>query len=208
MVPTLGLVSQLSAARTGHRLERLVDGVQSTVSFTLRTTVQSTHCAGDGSESFLNSLFITVPATLLNMLVAAFAAYAFAWMKFRGRDALFLVVIGLIVVPLQLTLIPVLRMYASVGLTGTFQGIWLAHAAYGLPFAVLLLRNFFVALPKDLLESAFLEGASHFTAFWADRAAALGAGVGRLGIFQFLWVWNDLLIALVYLGWARRTSRR
>ena len=152
------------------------------------------------ARSFVNSLTISVPATLLTMLVAALAAYAFSWMEFPGREALFLVVVGLIVVPLQLTLIPVLRMYAATGLTGTFRGLWLAHIAYGLPFAVFLLRNFFVALPKDLLESAFLEGASHFTAFRRIVLPLSVPALAALGIFQFLWVWNDLLIALVYLG--------
>ncbi|HSK48294.1 MAG TPA: carbohydrate ABC transporter permease [Coriobacteriia bacterium] len=152
------------------------------------------------ARSFLNSLIIAVPATLLTILVAALAAYAFSWIEFRGREALFLLVVALLVVPLQLTLIPVLRMYATVGLTGTFTGMWIAHVAYGLPFAVFLLRNFFIALPKDLLESAFLEGASHFTAFWRIVVPLSVPALAALGIFQFLWVWNDLLIALVYLG--------
>lgn len=158
------------------------------------------------ARSFVNSLIISVPATLLTILVAALAAYAFSWMEFRGREALFLGVVALLVVPLQLTLIPVLRMYARLGLTGTFTGMWIAHVAYGLPFAVFLLRNFFVALPKDLLESAFLEGASHFTAFWRIVLPLSVPALAALGIFQFLWVWNDLLIALVYLGGFREVA--
>lgn len=155
------------------------------------------------ARSFLNSLLIAGPATLLTMVVAALAAYAFSWMEFRGRDWLFLIVVALLVVPIQLTLIPILRMFANLELTGTFPAIWLAHTAYGLPFAVFLLRNFFVALPKDLLESAFLEGASHFTAFRRIVLPLSVPALAALGIFQFLWLWNDLLVALVYLGGVR-----
>lgn len=151
-------------------------------------------------RSFLNSLMISVPGTAITIIVAALAAYAFSWIEFGGREWFFLIVIGLLVVPLQLTLIPVLRMYATLNWTGTFFAIWLAHAAYGLPFAVLLLRNFFIALPKDLLESAYLDGASHFTAFSRVVLPLSVPAVAALGIFQFLWLWNDLLIALVYLG--------
>jgi alpha-glucoside transport system permease protein len=140
---------------------------------------------------------------VITIIVAALAAYAFSWMEIPGREWLFLLVVALLVVPIQLTLIPILRMFASAGLTGTFYGIWLAHTAYGLPFAVFLLRNFFVALPKDLLESAFLEGASHFTAFWRIVLPLSVPALAALGIFQFLWLWNDLLVALVYLGGVR-----
>jgi alpha-glucoside transport system permease protein len=150
--------------------------------------------------SFRNSIIIAVPATMLTMLIAALAAYAFAWIDFPGRDWLFLIVVALIVVPIQLTLIPVLKMYAALGITGTFPAIWLAHIAYGLPFAVFLLRNFFVALPKDLLESAQLEGAGHFKVFWRIVLPLSVPALAALGIFQFLWTWNDLLVALVYLG--------
>ena len=151
-------------------------------------------------RSFLNSLIISIPATILPILLAAFAAYAFAWMEFPGRDTLFLIVVGLLVVPLQMTLIPVLKLYTRFHLTGTFVGIWLAHTAYGLPYAVYLLRNFFGALPKDLFESAFLDGASTFTAFTRLLIPLSVPAIASLAIFQFMWVWNDLLVALTYLG--------
>ena len=159
------------------------------------------------AQSFVNSIIIAVPATLLTMLIAALAAYAFAWIDFPGRDWLFLIVVALIVVPIQLTLIPVLKMYAALGLTGTFPAIWLAHIAYGLPFAVFLLRNFFVALPKDLLESAQLEGAGHFRVFWTIVLPLSVPALAALAIFQFLWTWNDLLVAFVYLGGRSRLWR-
>lgn len=151
-------------------------------------------------RAFLNSLIITVPSTLLPMAVAAFAAYAFAWMEFRGRQVLFAIVVGLMVVPLQMTLIPLLRVYNRLGLAGTYVGIWLAHTGYGLPFAIYLLRNFFGALPRDLLESAYLDGASEFTAFVRLVLPLSVPALASLAIFQFLWVWNDLLVALIYLG--------
>jgi len=150
-------------------------------------------------QSFLNSLIISVPSTVIPILVAGFAAFAFAWMKFPGRDFLFIFVVALLVVPIQMTLIPVLRLLADVRLVGTFPGIWLAHTAYGLPFAIFLLRNFFAALPRELLESAYLDGASNLRIFFRLIFPLSVPAIASLTIFQFLWVWNDLLVALVYL---------
>jgi len=170
------------------------------------------------ARSFWNSVIITVPSTLLVILVAAFAAYAFAWMRFPGRNILFLVVVALLVVPLQMTLIPVLRLYVTLNdnlaflnndlpLLGgnvfgvnSFPGLWMAHVAYGLPFAVFLLRNFFGALPRDLFESAYLDGASDLGVFFRIVLPLSGPAIAALAIFQFLWVWQDLLVALVLLG--------
>jgi len=157
-------------------------------------------------RAFLNSLYITIPSTIIPIMVAAFAAYAFAWMEFPGRQVLFMIVVGLLVVPLQMTLIPILRVYNRLGLSGTFIGIWLAHTGYGLPFAVYLLRNFFGGLPKDLFESAFLDGASYLTAFFRLALPLSVPALASLAIFQFLWVWNDLLVALIYLGGTERVA--
>jgi len=151
-------------------------------------------------RAFLNSLIITLPSTVIPIMIAAFAAYAFAWMKFPGRQALFIVVVGLLVVPLQMTLIPILRLFNQLGLSGTFLGIWLAHTGYGLPFAIYLLRNFFGSLPQELFESAFIDGASWFKAFYRLALPLSVPAIASLAIFQFLWVWNDLLVALIYLG--------
>jgi alpha-glucoside transport system permease protein len=150
-------------------------------------------------RSFLNSLIISVPGTVIPILLAGFAAYAFAWMKFRGRDVIFMFVVALLVVPVQMTLIPVLKLLADTHLVGTFPGIWLAHTAYGLPFAIFLLRNFFAQLPKELLESAYLDGASNMRVFFRLILPLSVPAMASLAIFQFLWVWNDLLVALVYL---------
>lgn len=152
------------------------------------------------AQSFMNSLFISIPATVIPIMVAAFAAYAFAWMEFPGRRVLFVLIVGLLVVPLQMTFIPILRVYNRVGLTGTFPALWLAHAAYGLPFAIYLLRNFIGSLPRDLFESAFLDGASNFDIFFRIVMPLTIPSIASLVIFQFLWVWNDLLVALIYLG--------
>jgi alpha-glucoside transport system permease protein len=157
-----------------------------------------------GSEgmgnSFLNSLIVTIPATVIPITIAAFAAYAFAWIKFPGRGILFAVVVGLLVVPLQMSLIPVLRLYSDWGLYGTFLGMWLAHTAFGLPLAIFLLYNFISQLPRDLFESAAIDGASHFQTFIRIVLPLSVPALGAFAIFQFLWVWNDLLVALVFLG--------
>jgi alpha-glucoside transport system permease protein len=167
--------------------------------FTLELYEQALTRSGMG-RSFVNSLFITIPATVIPIMVAAFAAYAFAWLEFPGRQVFFVLVVGLLVVPLQLTFIPILRVYNRLALTGSFLGIWLAHAGYGLPFAIYLLRNSIGALPRDLFESAFLDGASSFDVFFQIVLPLVVPSIASLAIFQFMWVWNDLLVALIYLG--------
>jgi alpha-glucoside transport system permease protein len=150
--------------------------------------------------AFINSLVVTIPATVIPITIAAFAAYAFAWINFPLRGLLFAVVVGLLVVPLQMSLIPVLRLFGQVGLNGTFLGIWLAHTAFGLPLAIFLLYNFISQLPRDLFESAAIDGASHFQVFIRLVLPLSVPAIGAFAIFQFLWVWNDLLVALVFLG--------
>ena len=173
--------------------------------YSLENYVQVITASGLG-RAFLNSLIITIPSTIIPIMIAAFAAYAFARMEFPGRQVIFVIVVGLLVVPLQMTLIPILRVYNRLGLSGTFIGIWLAHTGYGLPFAVYLLRNFFGALPKDIFESAFLDGASHSTAFFKLALPLSVPALASLAIFQFLWVWNDLLVALIYLGGTEKVA--
>ncbi len=173
--------------------------------YSLENYAQVITASGLG-RAFLNSLIITIPSTIIPIMIAAFAAYAFARMEFPGRQTIFIIVVGLLVVPLQVTLIPILRVYNRLGLSGTFIGIWLAHTGYGLPFAVYLLRNFFGALPKDIFESAFLDGASHRTAFFKLALPLSVPALASLAIFQFLWVWNDLLVALIYLGGTEKVA--
>jgi alpha-glucoside transport system permease protein len=151
-------------------------------------------------RAFINSLIVTIPATFLPILFAAFAGYAFAWLHFKGRFLLFAILVGLQVVPLQMTLVPISRLYAQLGLNGTFLGVWLFHTGFGLPYAIYLMRNFLGALPTDLFEAAHLDGASHWTIFYRLVIPLAMPAIASLGIFQFLWVWNDLLVALVFLG--------
>ena len=151
-------------------------------------------------RAFINSLLVAVPSTILPILIASFAAYAFSWMDFKGRQWLFALLVGLQVVPLQMTLIPISRLYAELGLNGTFQGIWLFHTGFGLPYAIYLMRNFIGSLPRELFESAYLDGASHWTAFTKLAIPLSVPALASLAIFQFLWVWNDLLVALIFLG--------
>jgi alpha-glucoside transport system permease protein len=157
-------------------------------------------------QSFLNSLFISIPATVIPIMVAAFAAYAFAWMEFPGRNVLFILVVALLVVPLQSALIPVLQLTTSIGLTGTFPAVWLAHTGFGLPFAIFLLRNFFGALPREMFESAYLDGASPTTAFFRLVLPLSVPAIASLIIFQFMWVWNDLLVALILVGGSAKVA--
>lgn len=156
----------------------------------------------DIGAQFVNSIFITVPATIIPVLVAAFAAYAFAWMTFPGRNILFVVVVGMLVIPLQTTLIPILQLYGPKGfnIAGSFLTVWLAHTAYGLPFAIFLLRNFMGGLPREVFESAAIDGASPVTSFLRLALPMSVPAIAALVIFQFLFVWNDLLVALVFLG--------
>ena len=164
-------------------------------------------------SGFINSLFITIPATIIPIFVAAFAAYAFAWMSFPGRNILFVAIVGLLVVPLQTTFIPILELYASIrinfgpiqipnGLNGQFLALWLAHTGYGLPFAVYLLRNYMGGLPREVFESASIDGAGPVTAFFRLALPMSVPVIAALAIFQFLFVWNDLLVALIYIGFA------
>jgi alpha-glucoside transport system permease protein len=170
------------------------------------------------ADAFLNSLAVAIPATVIPISIAAFAAYAFSWMEFRGRYIMFVAVVGLLVVPLQMALIPILRLYSQgavlfdrqifpdLDLNGTFLGIWLAHTAFGLPLAIYLLRNYIGSLPSSIIESAKIDGADHFTIFRRLIVPLSVPALAAFAIFQFLWVWNDLLVAYVFLGGTARTK--
>jgi alpha-glucoside transport system permease protein len=151
-------------------------------------------------DAFINSLFITIPSTVIPVMVAAFAGYAFAWMDFPFKNAIFVGIVGLLVIPLQSTLIPVLRLLAGLGIAGEFLAVWLAHTGYGLPFAVYLLRNYMGGLPKEVFESASIDGANPATAFFRLALPMSVPVIASLAIFQFLFVWNDLLVSLIYIG--------
>lgn len=198
-VPTFGLFISSFRTPTDIHSTGWWNGLLPPWHFTIEN-YQSVLKSQDIGTAFINSLIISIPGTLIPVLVAAFAAYAFAWMKFPGRDWIFLTIVALLVVPIQMTLIPILNLFTHVGLTGSYLGIWLAHTAYGLPFAVYLLRSFFGALPSDLMESARIDGASHVRIFFNILLPLAVPSLASLVIFQFMWVWNDLLVALVLLG--------
>ncbi|MFH8802998.1 carbohydrate ABC transporter permease [Streptomyces sp. NPDC017936] len=150
------------------------------------------------TQAFWNTVLISVPTTVLVVVLAALAGYAFAWLDFPGRDAVFLVVVALLVVPVQIGLLPVAKLFGSLGLFGTVPGVVLFHVAYGLPFAVFLLRNYFVEIPKEMLEAARMDGGSEWRIFTRLVLPVGRPALASLAVFQFLWVWNDMLVALLF----------
>ncbi len=151
-------------------------------------------------NSFINSVAVAVPATIIPIMIAAFAAYAFTFMAFKGRDALFILVVGLLVVPNQVAFVPLFSLFRQLGLNGQFASVWLAHAGFGMPLAIFILRNYMSTLPRAVIESAKIDGASHFVTFWRLIIPMSVPALASFAIFQFLWVWNDLLVALIFLG--------
>jgi len=149
-------------------------------------------------DAFLNTLQITIPSTIIPLFLASAAAFAFAWVKFPFRDTLFLSIIAMLLVPIQMTLIPLSQIFRELGLIGTFFPIWIIHTTFALPFGIFLLRNFFITLPKDLIEAARIDGASTFSIFRQIVIPLSVPALASYAIFQFLWVWNDLLVALVF----------
>ncbi|AZM61920.1 MULTISPECIES: carbohydrate ABC transporter permease [unclassified Streptomyces] len=152
----------------------------------------------DITGSLLNTAYITVPATVLVVVIGSLAGYAFAWMDFPGRDWWFLAVVGLLVVPVQVALIPIAELFGTLGIFGSVTGVVAFHVGFGLPFAVFLLRNFFAEIPRELLEAARLDGAGELRLFVRVVMPLAGPAIAALGIFQFLWVWNDMLVALIF----------
>ncbi|MFJ8928717.1 MULTISPECIES: carbohydrate ABC transporter permease [unclassified Streptomyces] len=152
----------------------------------------------DITRSLVNTALITVPATLLVIVVGSLAGYAFAWMEFPGRDWWFLIVVGLLVVPVQVALVPIARLFGDIGIFGSIFGVILFHVGFGLPFAVFLLRNFFAEIPRELLEAARLDGSGELRLFLRVVLPLGAPAIASLGIFQFLWVWNDMLVALIF----------
>lgn len=152
------------------------------------------------SGAFLTTLVVSIPATIIPILIAAFAAHGFAWMRFPGRRLMFAIVVASLVVPLQVSLIPILTAYTRLDINGTFLAIWLAHTGFGLPLATYLLYNYISQLPRDIMESAYIDGASNFTIFTRLILPLSIPALASFAIFQFLWVWNDYLVALIFLG--------
>jgi alpha-glucoside transport system permease protein len=214
LIPTIGLL--ISSFRTRGFIESegwwlAVANPFATAQWTLENYTTVIQRSGFGN-AFVNSLAVTIPATVIPITVAAFAAYAFSWMEFKGRYLLFVGVVGLIAVPLHVALIPILRLYQNgaelfgitifpqLGLQGTFPAMWLAHTGFGLPLAIYLLRNYVGSLPSSIVESARVDGASHWQIFTRLIVPLSVPALAAFATLQFLWVWNDLLVALVFLG--------
>jgi alpha-glucoside transport system permease protein len=197
LVPTIGLL--LSSLRAPEDMG--ASGWWKVFSEPSQLTVDSYQKLlenGDITSSLGNTVLITVPATLLVVVIGSLAGYAFAWMEFPGRDWWFLAVVGLLVVPVQVALIPIAELFGKLGIFGTIFGVVLFHTGFGLPFAIFLLRNFFAEIPRELLEAARLDGAGELRLFVRVVMPLGGPAIASLGIFQFLWVWNDMLVALVF----------
>ncbi len=204
LIPTIGLLvtsfRQPEATNTNGWWTAIASPLKAT-----QWTLQNYHdvlFAGQTpmGVSFVNSLAVALPATIIPIMIAAFAAYSFTFMQFKGRDTLFIVVVGLLVVPNQVALVPLLQFYGDIGLNGTFPAVWLAHAGFGMPLAIYILRNYMATLPMSVIESAKIDGASHFVTFWRLIVPMSVPALASFAIFQFLWVWNDLLVALLFLG--------
>ncbi len=213
MVPTIGLLVSSFRPFSGIATSGWWTFFANPTTFTLKN-YSDVLAQSNLGQAFFNSFMIAIPATILPVTVGAFAAYAFSWMKFPGRNWIFLALVGLLAVPLQLTFIPILTFYVqqlhwttsnleATGIPGlAWVPLWLAHTGYGLPFSIYLLANFFRALPSDLFESAEIDGAGTLTVFFRIILPLSVPALASLIIFQFLWVWNDLLVALIYVGGA------
>ncbi|MFJ6656200.1 carbohydrate ABC transporter permease [Streptomyces sp. NPDC091377] len=197
LVPTIGLL--LSSLRSPQDMAD--SGWWQVLTEPSRLTFESYETLLENDDitgGLLNTAYITVPATVLVVVIGSLAGYAFAWMEFPGRDWWFLGVVGLLVVPVQVALIPIAELFGTIGLFGSIFGVILFHVGFGLPFAVFLLRNFFAEIPRELLEAARLDGAGELRLFATVVLPLGGPAIASLGIFQFLWVWNDMLVALVF----------
>lgn len=200
-LPTFGLLI------SSFRPERAIKTTGWWTFFTDPTVTMENYKAVFGSEGgvnlaefFVNSLVICIPSVLIPLSLAALSAYAFAWIEFKGKNFLFLAIFALQIVPLQVTLIPLLEIFVNIDLTGTFWTLWLAHSTFALPLAIYLLHNFMREIPAGLIEAARVDGAGHVSIFFRVMLPLLTPALASFGIFQFLWVWNDLLVALVFAG--------
>ena len=191
-----------SVEEPGRRGQRVFVTAETPPDFTLNNynTILFSGTGQDNmAKAFFNTLTVTIPATIIPIVVAAFAAYALAWMDFPGRALLIALVVALLVVPLQLALIPLLRLHLGIGIGKGYLGVWLAHTGFGLPLAIYLLRNYMVGLPRDIIENAKVDGATDFQIFTKIILPLSFPALASFAIFQFLWTWNDLLVAKVFL---------
>jgi alpha-glucoside transport system permease protein len=196
LAPTIGLLVTSFRPRSDMQSSGWWEAIF-TMRFTL-TNYEQVLTAQGMLGAFVNSMMITIPSTLIPLTLASLAAYAFSWLRFPFRDTIFLVIVALMMVPVQVAFIPTLQLFAPLGLTRNFGAVWLMHTAFALPFGIFLLRNFFITLPRDLIEAARMDGATDVGIFRKIVVPLSVPAIAAYGIFQFLWVWNDLLMALVY----------
>ena len=206
LVPTIGLF--LTSLRP--RTEANANGWWNVIANPTQLTIENyVEVLGSGatpmSDAFINSITVAVPATIIPILIAAFAAYVFTFMQFRGRDFLFILIVGLLVIPNQVAFVPLSIIFQQIGIQGQFATVWLAHAGFGMPLAVYILRNYMATLPKSVVESANIDGATHWQTFWKLIIPMSTPALASFAIFQFLWVWNDMLVALIFLGQGENT---
>ncbi|MEZ5086366.1 MAG: carbohydrate ABC transporter permease [Tessaracoccus sp.] len=201
LIPTIGLLVTSLRPRT----EANANGWWNVFANPTQITIENyaevlTSGATPMGLAFINSLTVAVPATIIPILIAAFAAYVFTFMEFRGRDFLFILIVGLLVIPNQVAFVPLSIIFQQIGIQGQFATVWLAHAGFGMPLAVYILRNYMATLPKSVVESAKIDGATHWQTFWKLIIPMSTPALASFAIFQFLWVWNDMLVALIFLG--------
>jgi alpha-glucoside transport system permease protein len=201
LAPTIGLLVTSFRPRTDIQSTGWWE-VLSTLRFTT-VNYESVINANGMGQSFINSVIISVPSTLLPLGVCSLAAYAFSWLRFPFRDTIFLVIVALMMVPVQVAFLPLQQLFRPFHLTEGFVGVWLAHTAFALPFGIFLLRNFFITLPRDLIEAARIDGSSTLGVFRTIIVPLSVPAIAAYGIFQFLWVWNDLLMSLIFVGNAK-----
>ena len=198
-LPTVGLLIT-SFRPTTQQFNGWWNALSNTTQFTIQNYQDAlTTGSNPMGGAFLNSLAVSIPATIIPILIAAFAAYAFTFMEFPGRNFFFILIVGLLVIPNQSAFVPLFRLFGAMGINGTFLAVWLVHIGFGMPLAVYILRNYMGTLPKAIIESAKIDGASHFTTFWRLIIPMSFPALASFAIFQFLWVWNDLFVALIFL---------
>jgi alpha-glucoside transport system permease protein len=201
LIPTVGIIVTSFRTQEAALTSGWWTAITSPLDFTQWTLGNYREAwSGGMGNAFINSFAVTLPATIIPIMIAAFAAYAFTFIEFPFRDTIFVIVVALLVVPNQVALVPLLRFYIDIGITGQFAAVYLAHIGFGMPLAIYILRNYMSTLPKAVIESAKIDGASHFKTFWRLIVPMSVPALASFAIFQFLWVWNDLLIALLYLG--------
>ena len=206
LIPTFGLLVTSFRPRSEGNANGWWNFFANPLQFTIENyQLALTTGAVPMGNAFINSMVVAIPSTIIPILIAAFAAYVFTFMHFPGRDILFIIIVGLLVIPNQVAFVPLSILFQSLGLAGQFPTVWLAHAGFGMPLAVYILRNYMSTLPKSVVESAEIDGASHWQTFWRLILPMSVPALASFAIFQFLWVWNDLLVALIFLGQGENT---